>query len=115
MKRQHRIHALVVWGMAASLAAGPYGACAAVCPGGPDEGAPATAGEGRDRSRTRLVQAGVSPEEADARVTSMSEAELAHLAAAPVEIRSGGDAGAVLVVLAVILFAWVLFDVIGDD
>lgn len=114
MKR-HRIRAFAVWGLAASLAAGPLTLQAAVCPQGP-RGEPAAAvQELRDRSRGKLVRAGLSPDEAAARVGSMSEAELAHVAENPVEVRSGGDAGAVIVVLAIIVFAWLLFDVIGDD
>ncbi len=89
---------------------GPQSAKALTCPAGPP--APALASrQTEERAAARLEAAGLSPEEATARVEEMTADETAYVADEAPAVRSGGDAGStVLLLVAVAAIVYIVFD-----
>jgi len=68
---------------------------------------------GRDEVRQALMDQGVDPREAMARVASLSDAELARLAGALDRMPAGGDFGAVLGAALLVFFVLLVTDILG--
>ncbi len=93
-----------------ALFAGPRAAWALPCDAAPAAPAPVSPDAG-DRAAGRLVAAGLTPAQAEARVAAMAPEEIAHVADAAPEIRSGGDGlVTVLVVVAIVAIVYMVVD-----
>ena len=96
--------------LAASLAGGPRWAWALEAP----EPAPARAGRddaARATTAQKLKRAGLTPAEAAARASAMTDAEAAHVADDSTEVRKGGSAIlAVLTIVAIVAVVYMVYD-----
>lgn len=99
----------LVWGLSALMLIGPHSLWGATWKGDGKVQGPSNApsAETRQIAARKLERAGLAPEEAKARLSTMREQEIAHIANSQVEVRRGGDA--VVSILVIVLLVGLIF------